>query len=73
MAREETRWVRISPHHFGCAELIIYSSNPTLEFVAAPALAPPEVQVDAALMERYNKELEAVRPHPVYVSLNVLT
>ena len=35
-------------------------SNPTLEFVAAPALAPPEVQVDAALMEQYNKELQEV-------------
>ena len=35
-------------------------SNPSLEFVAAPALAPAEVQVDAALMEQYNKELAAV-------------
>lgn len=34
--------------------------NPSLDFVAAPALAPPEVQVDAQLMEQYNKELEAV-------------
>jgi GTP-binding nuclear protein Ran len=32
-------------------------SNPTLEFVAAPALAPAEVSVDPALMEQYNREL----------------
>lgn len=36
-------------------------SNPTLEFVAAPALAPAEVAIDTALMEQYNKELEQVR------------
>ena len=35
--------------------------NPALEFAAAPALAPPEVQVDQGLMEQYNKELETVR------------
>lgn len=33
-------------------------STPTLEFVAAPALAPPEVQVDANLMAQYQQELE---------------
>ena len=38
-------------------QLITLSSNPNLDFVAAPALAPAEVQVDAALMEQYNKEL----------------
>lgn len=27
------------------------------EFVAAPALAPPEVQVDQAAMEQYQKEM----------------
>lgn len=31
--------------------------NPSLEFVAAPALKPPEVTVDAALMEQYQAEL----------------
>ena len=35
--------------------------NPTLEFVAAPALAPAEVHVDPALMEQYQRELMAVR------------
>ena len=39
----------------------IVRSNPTLEFVAAPALAPAEVQVDAALMEQYQRELAQVR------------
>ena len=36
------------------------SSNPGLEFVAAPALAPAEVSVDPALMEQYNNELKQV-------------
>ncbi|PWN18530.1 ras-domain-containing protein [Microstroma glucosiphilum] len=39
--------------------------NPSLEFVAAPALAPPEVSVDANLMEQYNKELEAAAAAPL--------
>lgn len=38
-----------------------FHRNPSLEFVAAPALAPAEVQVDAALMEQYQKELAQVR------------
>jgi GTP-binding nuclear protein Ran len=37
------------------------SSNPTLEFVAAPALAPAEVAVDANLMAIYEAELKRVR------------
>jgi len=36
-------------------------SNPSLDFVAAPALAPAEVSVDPALMEQYNRELAQVR------------
>jgi hypothetical protein len=35
-------------------------SNPALDFVAAPALAPAEVSVDPVLMEQYNKELAQV-------------
>lgn len=31
--------------------------NPALEFVASPALAPPEVQVDEALMAKYQAEM----------------
>ena len=36
-------------------------SNNTLEFVAAPALEPAEVAVDAVLMARYAEELKQVR------------
>jgi hypothetical protein len=36
-------------------------SNPALEFVAAPALAPAEVSVDPQLMEQYNRELAQVQ------------
>uniref|UniRef100_A0A0W0FLB2 GTP-binding nuclear protein n=1 Tax=Moniliophthora roreri TaxID=221103 RepID=A0A0W0FLB2_MONRR len=39
--------------------------NPTLEFVAAPALAPAEVAVDAALMEQYNRELQQAEAVPL--------
>ena len=35
-------------------------SSDSLEFVAAPALAPAEVEVDAALMEQYANELRVV-------------
>lgn len=31
---------------------------PFQEFVAAPALAPPEVQVDQAVLAQYQKEME---------------
>ena len=37
-----------------------HSSNPSLEFVAAPALAPAEVQVDPELMRKYQEELAQV-------------
>lgn len=42
-----------------------HNSNPALEFVAAPALAPPEVQVDEALMEKYRGELDAAAAAPL--------
>ena len=35
-------------------------SNTALEFVAAPALLPAEVAVDAELMKQYNMELQQV-------------
>jgi GTP-binding nuclear protein Ran len=40
--------------------------NPNLKFVAALALAPPEVQVDQAILEQYQKEMQdaAVMPLP---------
>jgi hypothetical protein len=48
------------------AEIFIQChSNPALEFVAAPALAPPEVQVDQALMESYQKELQDAAAAPL--------
>ncbi|OMH83218.1 GTP-binding nuclear protein GSP2/CNR2 [Zancudomyces culisetae] len=39
--------------------------NPNLEFVASPALQPPEVQVDEALMQQYNNELAAAAAQPL--------
>lgn len=39
--------------------------NPQLEFVASPALAPPEVQVDADLMQKYQQEMEAATALPL--------
>jgi GTP-binding nuclear protein Ran len=39
--------------------------NQSLEFVASPALAPPEVQVDPTLMARYNEELEQAQNMPL--------
>ncbi|PBP17884.1 GTPase [Diplocarpon rosae] len=39
--------------------------NPTLEFVAAPALAPPEAQVDAALLAQYAKEMQDAAQMPL--------
>jgi len=41
------------------------TGKPDLEFVASPALAPPEVQVDPAMMEQYNKELEDAAAQPL--------
>ncbi|ODQ79393.1 hypothetical protein BABINDRAFT_161796 [Babjeviella inositovora NRRL Y-12698] len=41
------------------------AGNPQLEFVAAPALAPPEVQVDAELMLKYQQEMEAATALPL--------
>ena len=39
--------------------------NAALEFVASPALAPPEVQVDANLMAQYEAELKAAQAAPL--------
>lgn len=35
------------------------------EFVAAPALAPPEVQVDQAVLLEYQKEMDAAAQMPL--------
>lgn len=39
--------------------------NPQLEFVASPALAPPEVQVDSDLMQKYQQEMEQATALPL--------
>lgn len=39
--------------------------NPGLDFVASPALAPPESAVDPALVEQYRKEMEAAAAEPL--------
>ncbi|CAE7156135.1 unnamed protein product [Rhizoctonia solani] len=39
--------------------------NNTLEFVAAPALAPPEVIVDKAVLDLYTKELDEASKQPL--------
>ena len=41
------------------------AGNQSLEFVASPALAPPEVQVDAELMKAYTNELEQAQIMPL--------
>lgn len=40
-------------------------SNPQLDFVAAPALRPAEVEIDAAQQAIYEKELEAAAAAPL--------
>jgi GTP-binding nuclear protein Ran len=39
--------------------------NPSLEFVASPALEPPEVHVDAALIAQYNQEFNDAQNMPL--------
>ena len=41
------------------------TGNPNLDLVAAPALAPPEVQVDAALLEEYKRDLDMAMAQPL--------
>ena len=41
------------------------TGNNNLDLVAAPALAPPEAQVDAALMEQYKQDLDAAMAQPL--------
>jgi hypothetical protein len=45
---------------FGIPNVYRGFSNPALDFVAAPALAPAEVTVDPALMAQYTQELAQV-------------
>jgi GTP-binding nuclear protein Ran len=39
--------------------------NQSLDFVAAPALAPPEVQVDQAVLDQYRQEMENAAQLPL--------
>jgi len=39
--------------------------NPQLEFVASPALAPPEVDIDDNLMAQYRQEMESASAMPL--------
>lgn len=41
------------------------TGKPNLEFVSAPALAPPEVSVDAELMNKYQQEMEQAANMPL--------
>jgi hypothetical protein len=41
------------------------AGNQSLEFVASPALAPPEVQLDPNLVAAYNEELEQAQNMPL--------
>lgn len=52
--------------------LLTIVSNQSLEFVAAPALAPPEVQVDQALIAKYEEELKAAANAPLPDEVSVL-
>ena len=40
-------------------------SDPNLEFVASPAYAPPEVTVDAALIQQYETEFQQAGAQPL--------
>jgi hypothetical protein len=64
VAGQETRWVSSFWQSYAYHSLVLITSgmisNPTLEFVAAPALAPAEVAVDEKLMAEYAAELQRV-------------
>ena len=62
MACSKIGWVSRLPCCLSVFESFMHRfSNPALDFVAAPALAPAEVSVDPALMEQYNRELAQVQ------------
>lgn len=41
------------------------AGNNSIEFVEAPALAPPEAEIDLALMEQYQRELASAAAVPL--------
>jgi hypothetical protein len=59
-ARRVSCWSFIVPSLF-----FNIRSNQSLEFVAAPALAPPEVQVDPELIAKYEDELKQAANAPL--------
>ena len=46
-----------------CISFVI--SDPNLQFVESPALAPPEVQVDMTQMQQYEAELAQAQAVPL--------
>jgi len=82
VACTETCWVRYflvvsvsTSRDIGWPNNAIYGinvRNPGLDFVASPALQPPEVAVDAELMRMYQADLEKVctAPNP---AISILT
>lgn len=48
-----------------CSFTLISRLTQLQEFVAAPALAPPEVQVDQAAMEEYQREMDQAAAMPL--------
>lgn len=63
LARKLTGYVGIK--YFFMVVMFFRQRNANLEFVASPALAPPEVTVDPALMDQYKKELEMAAQQPL--------
>jgi hypothetical protein len=61
MARTKARRVSTAQVKYSSDSL----SNQSLDFVAAPALAPPEVEVDPALLARYEDELKQAANAPL--------
>jgi len=41
------------------------AGNQSLEFVASPALAPPEITIDAKLLQEYQNELTQAENMPL--------
>lgn len=48
-----------------CLSRLQLVANGSQEFVAAPALAPPTAQVDEALLQQYQKEMEEAATMPL--------
>jgi hypothetical protein len=73
MARPQAGWVSLTSYR--ARKIMISFSNQSLDFVAAPALAPPEVELDPAMIAKYEDELKqaAAAPLPDEVSSTKVT